>query len=63
MSEQQVKLSDLTIEQLKAHAYDQVCIVNRAQQVLAALEQEIQQRASEPAPTPSPQEQAEPARE
>lgn len=62
MNEQQVKLSDLTIEQLKAHAYDQVCIVNRAQQVLAALEGEIQRRASEP-PQLIPQEQAEPAKE
>jgi hypothetical protein len=59
--QQQVKLSDLTIEQLKAHAYDQVCAANRAQQVLAALEQEIQRRASEPVAPPP--EQAEPAKE
>jgi hypothetical protein len=48
--QQQVKLSDLSVEQLKALAYDQIVMVNRGQQAIAALEGEIQRRASEAVP-------------
>ena len=45
MSEKQVKIDDLSTEQLKSLCYDQICQQQAAQRAIAALEQELARRA------------------
>ena len=45
MGEKQVKIDDLSTEQLKALCYDQICQKAAAERAIAALEQELARRA------------------
>jgi hypothetical protein len=47
VQQQQVNIRDLTVEQLKAFAYDQAVAINQRQQTLAALEAELDRRRAE----------------
>jgi phosphoribosyl-ATP pyrophosphohydrolase len=39
-----MNISELTVEQLKAMAYDQLVLLNQAQQNLNVIQQELQKR-------------------
>lgn len=41
-------ITTLTLEQLKALAYDQVCLLNQTQANIQAIEQEIAKRQEQP---------------
>ena len=54
MSEaKQVKIDDLSTEQLKALCYDQICQKAAAERAIAALEQELARRAQAAQQTPA----------
>lgn len=56
MEKRTINLKELSVEQLKAMAYDQMAGIENAQRILQALNAEIAERANQPP-------QAEPAKE
>jgi len=55
-----INLKELSVEQLKVMAYDQIVAVENSQRILQALNSEIAERANKP---PESTEQAEPGKE
>ncbi len=61
MANRTINLKELSVQELKAMAYDQMASIENAQRILQALNGEITERANQPQATP--QEQVEPAKE
>jgi len=51
----QVKLEDLSTEQIESLCYRQICQKTAAERALMALEQELARRQQQPQPEPQPE--------